>query len=145
MFVICKIIINPKKPFPSNNDINEITEEDTTLYQSTSHEISKEKSYPELDEEERREKNQILKKVFKISPIVLIILFLLVLSGKYDMEYIEFWLTCMFLVLIFFLKPREEQIKILKKNILTFIDIIAYTAIILVIILVLLKYVFKII
>lgn len=110
-----------------------------------SDENKKERVVSQMSEEEKKEKIKVLGKIYKFAPIIIIFLFFLVDIGKLDGDYLEFWLSSMSIALIYYLMPRDELLKTLKKDISRFGDIIAYTLIILAIVWLLMKFVFKII
>lgn len=91
----------------------------------------------EMDEDEKNEKVKFLRLFFVLIVISLIVFLILLVMGKAQIELVEAWISIMAIILGIIIMPREKQKSELKGFISILLDIVAYTVIILGILLIL--------
>ena len=91
----------------------------------------------EMDEDEKNEKVKFLRLFFVLIVISLIVFLILLVMGKAQIELVEAWISIMAIILGIIIMPREKQKSELKGFISRLLDIVAYTVIILGILLIL--------
>lgn len=91
----------------------------------------------EMDEDEKNEKVKFLRLFFVLIVISLIVFLILLVMGKAQIELVEAWISIVAIILGIIIMPREKQKSELKGFISILLDIVAYTVIILGILLIL--------
>ena len=91
----------------------------------------------EMDGDEKNEKVKFLRLFFVLIVISLIVFLILLVMGKAQIELVEAWISIVAIILGIIIMPREKQKSELKGFISILLDIVAYTVIILGILLIL--------